>query len=83
MSAESGTLKADCDEGLKMYDGLGKEERVTMEREEDRERGQPAGWVGCLWKDGSGRGLGRDANGKRRDSNWKGRDANCKRRVEE
>ena len=26
--------------------------RVTMEREEDRERGQPAGWVGCLWKDG-------------------------------
>ena len=38
MPAESGTLKAHCDEGLKMDDGLGKEEGNNGEGEKARER---------------------------------------------
>lgn len=55
-----------------------KKMRVIMEREEDRERGQPVGCIGCLWKDGSER---RDANWKRR--KWKSRTAKWKRRMED
>ena len=50
-----------------------KKKRVIMDREEDRERGQPVGWIGCLWEDGS----------ERRDANWKSRAAKWKRRMED
>ena len=54
MSAESGTLKADCDGGLKMSDGLEKEAGNNGQRGRSRERAACGlGWLfveGWKWK---------------------------------